>query len=137
MGGINAFTMLPDHVQLISVGQEKGISFWDLREPNPIAQIGMGSEQLCIDSFTPSNGETVFATAGVDGVVTLWAYKTQSPIGEGRGHSAAVRSLQFSPDGRQLVSVADDQAVLVWNIFLDDEEPLAPAPAPANAAAPA
>ena len=97
MGGINAFTMLPDHVQLISVGQEKGISFWDLREPNPIAQIGMGSEQLCIDSFTPSNGETVFATAGVDGVVTLWAYKTQSPIGEGRGHSAAVRRCNSRP----------------------------------------
>ena len=30
------------------------------------------------------------------------------------GHTAAVRAVAFSPDGRFLVSSADDKRVLVW-----------------------
>ena len=68
------------------------------------------------------------ATGGVDGVVRLWSFVKAGVIAEGRGHSGAIRSLKFAPDGRQLVSAGDDGAVLVWNVFLDEEGDLGGAP---------
>jgi len=133
MGGVNAVALMPDHVQLATVGQEKSVSFWDLREPDPLKFVPCGSEYLCIAAYTPPSAaaepsadaceKTVFATAGVDGVVRLWGFKQARVLAEGVGHSGPVRSVQFSPDGRQLVSVGDDGAVLVWNLFLEDDPP--------------
>ena len=68
------------------------------------------------------------SSASDDGVVRLWSFVKAGVIAEGRGHSGAIRSLKFAPDGRQLVSVGDDGAVLVWNVFLDEEEGMGGAP---------
>ena len=136
MGGINGICLLPDHVQLVSVGQDKLISYWDLRERDAVFQLpprdrmAIG-EQFCIAAYTPPSARgdsnaTVFATGGADRLVRLWSYKDGQLIAEGRGHTATVRALQFSSDGKQLVSVGDDSAVLVWNIFLDEPQ-MAPA----------
>ena len=38
----------------------------------------------------------------------------------GEGHSSPIRDLKFSPDGKQLVSVGEDGATLVWNIFFEE-----------------
>ena len=94
-----------------------------------------GAEQMCVAQYTPPEARgdsayTVFATAGADNVVRLWRFASASVIAIGLGHSATVRSLQFSPDGKQLVSVGEDSAILVWNIFLDETG------APADAAPP-
>ena len=138
MGGINAIDLLPDHIQVVSVGQEKCVGFWDLREGAPLAMVPAGDEQVCITTYTPPEAKgdsrfTVFATGGVDCVVRLWRYKDSSVVATGVGHSAMVRSVKFSPDGKQLVSVGEDGGVLVWNIFLDEAVPeLAPAGAPAG-----
>ena len=126
MGGINAAALLSDHASLVTVGQEKSTTYWDLRESDPVKQIAMGVEQLCTAVFPGLSAEgqvdekTVFATGGNDGVVRLWNHKQAAVIAEGRAHSGPVRDLKFAPDGRQLVSVGDDGAVLVWNIFADE-----------------
>lgn len=125
MGGINAITLLPDHVQVVSVGQEKSVGYWDLREPAPLAQVPAGHEQYAVAQFTPATADgnsdaTILASAGVDFIVRIWRFKSGKVVATGVGHSAPVRSLQFSPDGKQLVSVGEDAAILVWNIFIED-----------------
>jgi len=37
------------------------------------------------------------------------------------GHSGAVVSLDWTPDGKQIVSVGDDCSVAVWNFFMLDD----------------
>ena len=137
MGGINAIDALPSEPKkLISVGQEKGVSVWVDEESHPIASIGAptGSpplaEQFCIVVCNPpglplTKDYTIFATGGTgDCRVRLWKFApgllTPVLLAVGDGHSSTVRSLRFSPDAKQLVSVGDDGACLVWNIFSEE-----------------
>ena len=63
------------------------------------------AEATCI---AVSHSGNVFATGGTDAKVKLWDFGTGNLITCGTGHSAEVKSLKFSPDDRQLVSVGED-----------------------------
>ena len=78
----------------------------------------------------------IIATGGGgDCQLRLWRLRNSPAlVSMGQGHSSTIRSLKFSPDGKQLVSVGEDASVLVWNIFLEEIFPEAfeaSAPAPA------
>jgi len=135
MGGVNCIDVLPDNISLVSVGQEKRVSEWDCRESSPLSSFvpppdapPMG-EQMCIAVCVPPAAQgnakfALFATGGSgDSRVRLWKLhgaNGPSLLSMGDGHSSTVRSLKFSPDGKQLVSVGDDSAVFVWNIFVEE-----------------
>mmetsp|Transcript_42943 Transcript_42943/g.98457 ORF Transcript_42943/g.98457 Transcript_42943/m.98457 type:complete len:83 (-) Transcript_42943:255-503(-) len=72
------------------------------------------SEQLCV---AINREGSMFAAAGVDCTVRLWRLQDATLLCEGSGHSGAVRSLLFSPDSKQLVSVGNDGGILIWNVF--------------------
>ena len=129
MGGINAIEMMPGSTELVSVGQEKRLVMWDNRESAPLGATDapdgsppMGEQHAV--ALTMGEGQpklALIATAGAaDCRVRLWRYDGLQLLAVGDGHSSTVRGLRFSPDGKQLVSVADDGAVLVWNIFLEE-----------------
>jgi len=114
MGGINGIALLPDQTQVLSVGQEKRASFWDVRQSSPVSALDLGVEHLCIAA--DAAGER-FAMGGVDGKVRLWRFKDAVQLCVMDGHSGPVRSVQFSPDKKQLLSTGEDGAILVWNVF--------------------
>ncbi len=41
-----------------------------------------------------------------------------------RGHDDAVWSVNFSPDGKTVVTGSGDKTVIVWNSYLEDLKPL-------------
>lgn len=129
MGGINAITLSRDQTKVLTIGQEKKVTYWDLREPLPQQVVdycgrdaagtpggldAVHAEATCIS--VAHNG-TVFATGGTDAKVKLWDFQTGQLLVNGVGHSAEVKSLHFSPDDRQLVSVGLDGCVFVWNVY--------------------
>ncbi|MBP87596.1 MAG: hypothetical protein CMJ64_12870 [Planctomycetaceae bacterium] len=70
---------------------------------------------------TPPEGNNaelvpIIATAGTDGVVRLWNYKTAEAADAFHGSRVALVSLVFRADGKQLVSGATDGAITVWNL---------------------
>jgi len=118
MGGINSIALSKDETCVVTVGQEKRLTFWDLRDPNPVhiqdLSPDLTDEAHCV--AVSYNGKLV-ATAGSGQCVKVWDFTNCRLLGRGTGHSGTVNSLQFSPDDRQLVSVANDGNIFVWNIY--------------------
>jgi WD40 repeat protein/DNA-binding SARP family transcriptional activator len=76
-------------------------------------------------AFNPDG--TCLATASGDRTIRLWQLLSPHTAGEPmipdlecvtvlHGHTSWVRTLCFTPDGRQLVSGGDDRAVRVWDV---------------------
>jgi cilia- and flagella-associated protein 52 len=114
MGGMNGIALSRDQTQVMTVGQERKITYWDLREANPVQVADHDGEARCI--AVSHTGQFV-ATGGNDQLVRLWDYATGKKIMDGVGHSGAVRSVAFSPDDRQLISVGEDGCIFVWNVY--------------------
>ncbi|KAG6618933.1 WD repeat-containing protein 16 [Phytophthora cinnamomi] len=120
MGGINTVALSADQRLVLSAGQEKRISYWDLRIDTPVTVIQKAHDEEATCIAVAHNLEA-FATGGNDRLVKLWDFNTNQLIMDGVGHSGNVRGLAFSPDDRQLVSVGDDGCVFVWNLYTEQQ----------------
>ena len=122
MGGLNAFSIAPlDNNKFISVGQEKKITYWDLRKANPEAVLESSpyrGETDELNSIAISHSNRYFAVGGQSGVVRLYDFAAGRFIVEARAHSGAITSVSFSADDRQVVSTGRDGLIAIWNVFL-------------------
>ena len=103
---------------ILSVGQEKKITFWELNKSDPVRMISPAHNGEAICVVTSNSGELV-ATGGTDDMVKLWDMASGELLAEGQAHSGHVKALCFSPDDRQLVSVGMDGNAMVWNVYTD------------------
>ncbi|KAK6338420.1 hypothetical protein TWF730_002482 [Orbilia blumenaviensis] len=65
--------------------------------------------------FSPAEGSNVIALSGNDSMVRLYDSFTGAPIQTLRGHDGPVTAIDFSSDGRLLVSGSRDKTVKVWD----------------------
>ena len=80
MGGINGFSIAPqDNNKFISVGQERKITYWDLRKAQPEAILesspyrGESDELL---SVSVSRNNKYFATGGMAGILRVYEFSS-------------------------------------------------------------
>jgi len=122
MGGLNAFSIAPlDNNKFISVGQEKKITYWDLRKTNPEAVLESSpyrGETDELNSIAISNSNKYFAVGGQSGVLRIYDFSSGRFIVECKAHSRAITSVAFSSDDRQVISTGKDGLIAVWNVFM-------------------
>lgn len=128
MGGINGIVLSKDLNCTVSVGQDKKIVFWDndLKLLNTLSKSSNVLHAHFLDgeideglTIAMSNSGRFIATGGTAGIVRLWWYPSGTMIASAEGHHAAIHSVTFSINDKQLVSAAADGAVIVW--YLDFE----------------
>ena len=49
-----------------------------------------------------------------DHTIRIWDAQTGAPVGELKGHTGWVKSVAYSPDGRNIVSCSYDNTIRVW-----------------------
>jgi WD40 repeat protein len=117
----------PDRRWLATGNIENGVQIWELSEahrsgvqnyPSPVLDVTHTGKTRTIHSliwdvqFSP-NGR-IIASAGGDGMISIWDLEMAEKIQSFSGHRAAVTCLAFSPDGSWLVSGGLDAQIRYW-----------------------
>ena len=123
MGGINSFSIAPlDNNKFLSVGQERKISYWDLRKANAeviIESSPYRGESDELNSVAISNSNKYCAVGGMTGVLRLFEFSSGKFITDCRAHSGPITSVSFSADDKQVVSTGKDGLIAVWNVYVE------------------
>ena len=130
---IGSFTALPDGRILASciyISEESKV--WNAKHPdNPIAKFTAPEEPAhwARDAVFAPTGDRI-AVGSRKGTIYVWNFEQpENPI-QLTGHTDHTWALAFSPDGKRLVSGADDQTARIWDVELGEEIAILPIGAP-------
>ncbi len=120
----------PDEKRIVTASQDGSAMVWDVDSGEPGPPFLGHQAPVYAAAFSPDGG--LVATAGYDNRVLIWnpdevqRFDISSVVsGESspeqkyrvlEGHSAAVRSVEFSQDGKLLVTGSNDNTIHVWDV---------------------
>ncbi len=126
----------PDETRLVTASHDGTANVYDIKTGKKIADFTGHRGPVFVAEFSP-DGQTI-ATGGFDHRVLLWKPEDQpwtnlQLLAEGKqdqspvftaldSHTSGVRTLEYSSDGRRLLTGSDDNTLKLWN--LETKRPL-------------
>ncbi|GBG27510.1 WD repeat-containing protein 1 [Hondaea fermentalgiana] len=110
--------------ELITASSDGRICTWDFDLDQLVSEVSVhGSKALGFTAVRVSPGDGAFlAAAATDGRVRVWALSSGRLLATSAGNTVrGIQDLAWSPDQKQLVAVASDKCIAVWNVYLDDD----------------
>lgn len=126
MALIRSVLFTPDGKQLISAADDKVIRVWDIEKEQTVrtlrGQIGAGNRgkiyslSLSPDTKLLAAGGRIREAGEGTHPIRLYDFHSGEIVALFDGHQGAILSLEFSPDGRFLVSGSTDDTAIVWDV---------------------
>ena len=107
-------TFSPDSKTLVSISYDRKVRFWDVATGKSLkTPIRCGNNRLWGASLSP-DGKTL-AVSDRD-TIKLCDVNTGKLLHTLTGHNDLIRSISFSPNGRQLASGSQDKTIKLWDV---------------------
>eukprot|EP00484_Ammonia_sp_Unknown_P018947 CAMPEP_0197026438 /NCGR_PEP_ID=MMETSP1384-20130603/6521_1 /TAXON_ID=29189 /ORGANISM="Ammonia sp." /LENGTH=705 /DNA_ID=CAMNT_0042455099 /DNA_START=33 /DNA_END=2150 /DNA_ORIENTATION=- len=118
MGAINDIKLSRDEQTVITVGGDQCVTFWDIRQPKAVQCIKSAHDAdiSCIRLSNQASSNFI-ATADVQSTLKIWDAKTFRLVAKQEAFCGRINGIAFTYDDKQIVSVADDSSIMLWNIF--------------------
>jgi WD40 repeat protein len=111
-GRTSSVCFSPDGKRLVSAGGDRALHVWDAETGKELTRIDVAA---CCTTFSP-DGKRVVSGGYPDGVVRVWDVRSGKELLECKGHTGAVVSVAYFPDGRRVASASHDGTVRVWRV---------------------
>ncbi|KAI0416730.1 periodic tryptophan protein 2 [Xylaria grammica] len=105
----------PD-TNLLVTGFSNGIfGLYEMPDFNPIHTLSISQNEIDFVTIN-SSGEWLAFGASKLGQLLVWEWQSESYILKQQGHFDSMNSLVYSPDGKRIITTADDGKIKVWDV---------------------
>jgi WD40 repeat protein len=111
-GAVVAVEYLPNGAQLVT-GGDTSVRIWNAADGAAVRTIDTQAPVACLAVSRDSN---LVAVGGADHKIRLYRVGDGSAVTVLEGHTAAIASVAFSPDGQRLLSTSADHSARWWDI---------------------
>ena len=115
--GVYSVAFSPDGKTLASGSRDKSVRLWDVASHRQIGLPTHRPHRWRATRWRSAPTARPWPAAAGDKTVRLWDVASHRPIGSPlTGHTDAVSSVAFSPDGKTLASGSGDNSVRLWDV---------------------
>jgi cilia- and flagella-associated protein 52 len=106
---------LNDESQLVTVGTDRKVTYWDAVECSAIRELEASMEGEVWGLDITKSGDRMI-TVGQDKLVRMWDYNEGAVTHVGVGHSGGITGVEISPDESYAVTVGDEGGIFLWDL---------------------